>query len=283
MTGRAKMDMRLARQSIELDRVGMTYETGSGPVEALRDITLSVREGEFVSLVGPSGCGKSTLLRVVAGLRPMTSGSVVVDGAPVVRPIPKVGMVFQAAVLLKWRTVLDNVLLPAELAGLRPARYRERAHELLKLTGLEDFAGKRPSELSGGMQQRVSLCRALLLDPPLLLMDEPFGALDAMTRDEMNLELLRVWGEAGAGAGERKTILFVTHSIPEAVFLSDRIVVMSPRPGRIAGIFDVALPRPRTVETRATAEFGQYSLDIYDLLTGRQSNTPAMAGRRAPA
>jgi NitT/TauT family transport system ATP-binding protein len=277
------MDMRLARQSIELDRVGMTYETGSGPVEALRDITLSVREGEFVSLVGPSGCGKSTLLRVVAGLRPMTSGSVVVDGAPVVRPIPKVGMVFQAAVLLKWRTVLDNVLLPAELAGLRPARYRERAHELLKLTGLEDFAGKRPSELSGGMQQRVSLCRALLLDPPLLLMDEPFGALDAMTRDEMNLELLRVWGEAGAGAGERKTILFVTHSIPEAVFLSDRIVVMSPRPGRIAGIFDVALPRPRTVETRATAEFGRYSLDIYDLLTGRQSNTPAMAGRRAPA
>jgi NitT/TauT family transport system ATP-binding protein len=261
----------------------MTYETGSGPVEALREITLTVREGEFVSLVGPSGCGKSTLLRVIAGLRPMTSGSVVVDGAPVVRPIPKVGMVFQAAVLLKWRTVLDNVLLPAELAGLRPARYRERAHELLKLTGLKDFAGKRPSELSGGMQQRVSLCRALLLDPPLLLMDEPFGALDAMTRDEMNLELLRVWGEAGAGAGERKTILFVTHSIPEAVFLSDRIVVMSPRPGRIAGVFDVALPRPRTVETRATAEFGQYSLDIYDLLTGRQSHEPAAAGRRAPA
>jgi NitT/TauT family transport system ATP-binding protein len=277
------MDMRLAKPSIELDRVGMTYETGSGPVEALRDITLTVREGEFVSLVGPSGCGKSTLLRVIAGLRPMTSGSVVVDGAPVVRPIPKVGMVFQAAVLLKWRTVLDNVLLPAELAGLRPARYRERAHELLKLTGLEDFAGKRPSELSGGMQQRVSLCRALLLDPPLLLMDEPFGARDAMTRDEMNLELLRVWGEAGAGAGERKTILFVTHSIPEAVFLSDRIVVMSPRPGRIAGVFDVALPRPRTVETRATAEFGQYSLDIYDLLTGRQSHEPAAAGRRAPA
>jgi NitT/TauT family transport system ATP-binding protein len=277
------MDMRLAKPSIELDRVGMTYETGSGPVEALREITLTVREGEFVSLVGPSGCGKSTLLRVIAGLRPMTSGSVVVDGAPVVRPIPKVGMVFQAAVLLKWRTILDNVLLPAELAGLNPRQYRARAMELLTLVGLGDFAGKRPSELSGGMQQRVSLCRALLLDPPLLLMDEPFGALDAMTRDEMNLELLRVWGEAGAGAGERKTILFVTHSIPEAVFLSDRIVVMSPRPGRIAGVFDVALPRPRTVETRATAEFGQYSLDIYDLLTGRQSHEPAAAGRRAPA
>jgi NitT/TauT family transport system ATP-binding protein len=283
MTGEADTDMDLAKASIELDRVGMTYETGSGPVEALRDIDLAVREGEFVSLVGPSGCGKSTLLRVVAGLRPMTSGSVVVDGVPVVRPIRKVGMVFQAAVLLKWRSVLDNILLPAELAGLRPAAYRERAHELLRLTGLQDFAGKRPSELSGGMQQRVSLCRALLLDPPLLLMDEPFGALDAMTRDEMNLELLRIWGEAGGGAGKRKTILFVTHSIPEAVFLSDRIVVMSPRPGRIAGIFDVTLPRPRTVETRATAEFGQYSLDIYDLLTGRKSDALAAAGRRAPA
>ena len=283
MTGQADMDARLSKPSIELDRVGMTYETGSGPVEALRDIALTVREGEFVSLVGPSGCGKSTLLRVVAGLRPMTSGSVVVDGVPVVRPIPKVGMVFQAAVLLKWRTVLDNILLPAELAGLRPSRYRERAHELLKLTGLQDFATKRPSELSGGMQQRVSLCRALLLDPPLLLMDEPFGALDAMTRDEMNLELLRIWGEAGGGSGARKTILFVTHSIPEAVFLSDRIVVMSPRPGRIAGIFDVTLPRPRTVETRATAEFGQYSLDIYDLLTGRKSGAQASSGRRAPA
>lgn len=283
MTDGADMDMRLAKQSIELDGVGMTYETGSGPVEALRGINLTVREGEFVSLVGPSGCGKSTLLRVIAGLRPMTAGSVVVDGVPVVRPIPKVGMVFQAAVLLKWRTVLDNILLPAELAGLRPSRYRERAHELLKLTGLEDFAGKRPSELSGGMQQRVALCRALLLDPPLLLMDEPFGALDAMTRDDMNLELLRVWGEAGGGAGERKTILFVTHSIPEAVFLSDRIVVMSPRPGRIAGVFDVSLPRPRTVETRATAGFGQYSLDIYDLLTGRKSQAPVTAGRRAPA
>ncbi|MCB0162129.1 MAG: ABC transporter ATP-binding protein, partial [Caldilineaceae bacterium] len=211
---------------------------------------LAVGGGEFISLVGPSGCGKSTMLRVVAGLRPATSGTILVDGVPVTRPIPKVGMVFQAAVLLKWRTILDNVLLPAELAGLNPRRYREQARELLALVGLGDFTGKRPGELSGGMQQRVSLCRALLLDPPLLLMDEPFGALDAMTRDDMNLELLRVWGEATGSEG-RKTILFVTHSIPEAVFLSDRVVVMSPRPGRIADIVDIDLPRPRSVETRA--------------------------------
>jgi NitT/TauT family transport system ATP-binding protein len=264
----------VAKTIIELDRVGMTYETGSGPVEALRDINLSVGAGEFISLVGPSGCGKSTMLRVVAGLRPTTGGTIMVDGAPVVKPIPKVGMVFQAAVLLKWRTILDNVLLPAELAGLSPRRYRDRAVELLELVGLRDFTGKRPGELSGGMQQRVALCRALLLDPPLLLMDEPFGALDAMTRDDMNLELLRVWGEA-THAGERKTVLFVTHSIPEAVFLSDRVVVMSPRPGRIAEIVDIGLPRPRTVETRATAEFGQYSLHIYDTLTGRSGTAPA--------
>lgn len=258
----------------------MTYDTGSGPVEALHEISLTVGQGEFVSLVGPSGCGKSTLLRVIAGLRPRSGGSVLVDGVPVTRPIPNVGMVFQAAVLLKWRSILDNVLLPAELAGLPKAQYHQRALDLLRLVGLEDFAEKRPSELSGGMQQRASLCRALLLDPPLLLMDEPFGALDAMTRDEMNLELLRVWGEA-SGGGARKTILFVTHSIPEAVFLSDRIVVMSPRPGRIAKIIDVALPRPRTVESRATAEFGQYALDIYDILTGR--TTPSGSVNSVPA
>src|SRR5712691_4966313 len=183
---------------IALDRLGMTYEAQSGPVEALRDITFGVGRGEFVALVGPSGCGKSTLLRIVAGLRSPTAGDVAVDGRPVTRPIAQVGMVFQAPVLLKWRTVLDNVLLPSELAGLEAKRYRDRAHELLQLVGLGGFEAKLPRELSGGMQQRASLCRALLLDPPLLLMDEPFGALDAMTRDEMNLELLRVWGEGEA-------------------------------------------------------------------------------------
>ena len=250
---------------IVLDRVGMTYRAESGPVEALRDIQIRVGRGELVALVGPSGCGKSTLLRIVAGLRPASTGTVVVDGRPVTRPIPAVGMVFQAPVLLKWRTVRDNVLLAAELAGLAPAAYRARADELLRLVGLADFGAKRPRELSGGMQQRASLCRALLLDPPLLLMDEPFGALDAMTRDELNLELLRVWGESGR---ERKTIVFVTHSIPEAVFLADRVVVMTPRPGRIARILDVTLPRPRSVATRAVPAFGALTLTIHEALTG---------------
>jgi len=242
----------------------MTYRAESGPVEALRDITLTVGRGELVALVGPSGCGKSTLLRMIAGLRAATTGTVAVDGRRVTRPIPAVGMVFQAPVLLKWRSIFDNVLLAAELSGLAPAAHRRRADELLRLVGLADFGDKRPRELSGGMQQRASLCRALLLDPPLLLMDEPFGALDAMTRDELNLELLRVWGE---GSRERKTIVFVTHSIAEAAFLADRVVVMTPRPGRVARIVDVPLPRPRTVLTRAAPEFGALTLAIHEALT----------------
>ncbi len=248
---------------IVLDRVGMTYQAGSGPVEALRDVSLEVGRGEFLALVGPSGCGKSTLLRIVAGLRPATSGAVRVAGRPVQGPVAEVGMVFQAPVLLKWRRVLDNVLLPAELAGLPRRRYETRARQLLALVGLGDFVDRLPRELSGGMQQRASLCRALLLDPALLLMDEPFGALDAMTRDEMNVELLRVWGER---SGDRKTVVFVTHSIAEAVFLADRVVVMTPRPGRPARIFDVGLPRPRTAQTRASPEFGRLSLAIYETL-----------------
>src|SRR5207237_2125823 len=222
----------------------MTYAASSGPVEALRDISFTVERGELLALVGPSGCGKSTLLRIVAGLRAATTGRVQVAGRTVTGPVAEVGMVFQAPVLLRWRRVLENVLLPAELSGRDPRRYRERAERLLHLVGLGGFEAKLPRELSGGMQQRASLCRALLLDPPLLLMDEPFGALDAMTRDEMNLELLRVWGEGSGGAAgsDRKTILFVTHSIPEAVFLADRVVVMSPRPGRVARICPATLP-----------------------------------------
>jgi len=242
----------------------MTYATASGPVEALRDINLAVGRGELVAIVGPSGCGKSTLLRIIAGLRPPSRGRVQVDGRPVVRPIPSVGMVFQAPVLLKWRTIEDNVLLPAELSRLDPRDYRARAAQLLRLVGLAEFAQKLPRELSGGMQQRASLCRALLLDPPLLLMDEPFGALDAMTRDEMNLELLRVWGQ-GSGK-ERKTIVFVTHSIPEAVFLADRVIVMTSRPGRLGRVFDVPLPRPRTAASRARPDFGALSLAIHESL-----------------
>ena len=261
---------------IEIDDVGVTYAADSGPVEALRGISLAIGAGEFVALVGPSGCGKSTLMRVIAGLRPVSSGRVAIDGRPVTGPVANVGMVFQAAVLLKWRSVIDNVLLPAELSGLDRERYRERARELLALTGLADFAAKRPQELSGGMQQRASLCRALLLDPPILLMDEPFGALDAMTRDEMNLELLRIWGEAG---GARKTIVFVTHSIAEAVFLADRVVVMTPRPGRVAGVHVVPMARPRTARTRASAEAGAMTLAIYDELVG----APAARGAAAAA
>ena len=242
----------------------MTYATASGPVEALRDIDLTVGRGELVAVVGPSGCGKSTLLRIIAGLRAPSRGRVEVDGRPVVRPIPSVGMVFQAPVLLKWRTIQDNVLLPAELSRLDPRDYRDRAAQLLRLVGLAEFAQRLPRELSGGMQQRASLCRALLLDPPLLLMDEPFGALDAMTRDEMNLELLRVWGQ-GSGE-ERKTIVFVTHSIPEAVFLADRVIVMTSRPGRLGRVFDVPLPRPRTAASRARPDFGALTLAIHESL-----------------
>jgi len=249
---------------IRLDAVGMTYATASGPVEALRDIDLTVGRGELVAVVGPSGCGKSTLLRIIAGLRPPSRGRVEVAGRPVVRPIASVGMVFQAPVLLKWRTIEDNVLLPAELSRLDPRDYRDRAARLLHLVGLAEFAQKLPRELSGGMQQRASLCRALLLDPPLLLMDEPFGALDAMTRDEMNLELLRVWGQ-GSGE-ERKTIVFVTHSIPEAVFLADRVIVMTSRPGRLGRVFDVPLPRPRTAASRARPDFGALTLAIHESL-----------------
>jgi NitT/TauT family transport system ATP-binding protein len=253
---------------IVLDGVGMTYAASTGPVEALRDISLSVERGELVALLGPSGCGKSTLLRIVAGLRAATRGRVDVDGRTVRGPVAEVGMVFQAPVLLHWRRVLENVLLPAELAGRDPGRYRDRARRLLELVGLAEFATKLPRELSGGMQQRASLCRALLLDPPLLLMDEPFGALDAMTRDEMNLELLRVWGETREGdAGPRKTILFVTHSIPEAVLLADRVVVMTPRPGRVAAVFPVPLPRPRGAHTRGDPRFGTLGVEIYSALT----------------
>lgn len=254
---------------IDLDRVGMTYQAASGPVEALAGISASIGGGEFVSLVGPSGCGKSTLLRIVAGLRPATTGAITVAGRTVNQPIPDIGMVFQAPILLKWRSILENVLLPAELAGKDPRLLRKRAEQLLEMAGLGGFGTKLPRELSGGMQQRAALCRALLLDPPLLLMDEPFGALDAMTRDDMALELMRIWGEKDVAREARKTVLFVTHSIPEAVFLSDRVIVMSARPGRIAADFRIDLPRPRTVELRASEAFGKLNLEIFRALTGK--------------
>jgi NitT/TauT family transport system ATP-binding protein len=235
---------------IRLEHVEKTYRTRRGDlVRAVEDITLEVGENEFVTLVGASGCGKSTLLKLVAGLTPATGGTIHIRGATVREPFPDVGFVFQQPVLLPWRSVLDNVLFSVEMLGLEPRQYRKSAHDLLELTGLAGFETKYPRELSGGMQQRVAICRALLPDPSLLLMDEPFGALDAMTREEMSLELLRIWEE------RRKTILFVTHSIPEAILLADRVVVMTPRPGRIARVLAIDLPRPRTMDLEFDPRF----------------------------
>jgi len=249
---------------IRLEGVDKTYRTRRGDlVPALDDVTLDIAENEFVTLVGPSGCGKSTLLKLVAGLTPVSGGSIRVRDTVVRDPFPDVGIVFQHPVLLPWRTVLDNVLFSADMLGLDLRRYRTRALELLALSGLGGFESRLPRELSGGMQQRVAICRALLPDPSLLLMDEPFGALDAMTREEMSLELLRIWEE------RRKTILFVTHSIPEAILLADRVVVMTPRPGRIARILNVDLPRPRTMDLEFDPRFKALSDDVRSLIFAR--------------
>jgi NitT/TauT family transport system ATP-binding protein len=245
---------------IEYDAVRKIYNSGDDEVVALEEVSFHVSEGEFVTVVGRSGCGKSTLLKITSGLLPATAGAVRVAGALVRAPLTNIGVVFQAPVLLAWRKALDNVLLQIEARGLDVAAYRKRALELLELTGLKGFEGKYPNELSGGMQQRVSISRALIHDPPLLLMDEPFGALDAITRDEMNLELLRIWQEA------KKTLLFITHSIPEAVFLGDRVVVMTPRPGKVAEIIPIDLPRPRVTGVRDDPKFIGYVRKIRERL-----------------
>jgi NitT/TauT family transport system ATP-binding protein len=250
---------------IELAAVGKTFRARHGElVRAVEEVSLEVREEEFVSLVGPSGCGKSTLLKLVAGLTPATRGAVRIRGREVREPFPDVGIVFQSAVLLPWRSVLDNVLFSIEMLGQPLEAHRERALGLIALAGLAGFERKYPWELSGGMQQRVAICRALVHDPSLLLMDEPFGALDAMTREEMGLELLRIWEE------RRKTILFVTHSIPEAVLLSDRVVVMSSRPGRIARVLEIALPRPRAAAMEFDKRFLDYNEEIKGLIFARR-------------
>ena len=227
-----------------------------GTVTALHDVGFAVRKGEFVTVVGPSGCGKSTLLRILAGLERASSGRVLLGGRAVSGPTRDVGVVFQSPVLLPWRTVLQNVLVPAQVQGREPATSLARANHYLQLVGLENFATKYPNELSGGMQQRVVDQRARNADTLLLLMDEPFGALDAMTRENMNLELLKIRERTGA------TIMLVTHSIPEAVFLGDRVVVMSPRPGRVTQVVDVDLPVQRTLELINTDRFGAYVSSI---------------------
>lgn len=245
---------------IEYLRVCKTYNSGSEEVVALQEVSFGVGESEFVTVVGRSGCGKTTLLKLTSGLLTPTSGAVHVAGAAVGRPITNVGIVFQAPVLLPWRKTLDNVLLQIEARKLSTTDYKQKALQLLNLTGLDGFENKYPNELSGGMQQRVSISRALIHDPPLLLMDEPFGALDAITRDEMNLELLRIWSEA------KKTVLFITHSIAEAVFLGDRVVVMTPRPGKVAEIMNIDLPRPRTTALRDDSRFIGYVKRIRERL-----------------
>lgn len=242
---------------IAIEGVTKVFPTLAGEATlALQDVNLTVAENEFVTLVGPSGCGKSTLLKLVAGVLSPTRGRIVLRGQPLTGPTPEVGMVFQSPVLMPWRTVLDNVLFPIEMLRLPVIRYRDEARRLIALAGLEGFERAYPRELSGGMQQRVSICRALVYDPPLLLMDEPFGALDALTREEMGMALLAVW------QARRKTVVFVTHSIAEAVLLADRVVVMTARPGRVVGVTRVDLPRPRTLEMEFSPEFSAHATAI---------------------
>ena len=260
---------------IAVQEVCRVFASGSSVVGALEQVSFEVQVGDFVSIVGPSGCGKSTLLKIVSGLLATTSGKVLVHGKPVGGPLENVGMVFQSPVLLKWRPVIGNILLPVEFAKLDVADYRETVRSLIALVGLQGFEEMYPHQLSGGMQQRVSLCRALVTDPQLLLMDEPFGALDAMTRDELDLELLRIWQE------RKKTVLFVTHSIQEAVFLSDHVLVMSARPGRLLEQISIRLPRPRTMEMMSTSQFGEYTLWIRSLLGHATGAAGAVSGSTA--
>ncbi|QLG49996.1 ABC transporter ATP-binding protein [Natrinema halophilum] len=253
--------------AILYDNVKKRYDTESESILAIEDISLSVDQGEFISVVGPSGCGKSTLLHLAAGIFDPTDGRVEINGVDVQSDDHQknsVGLVFQSPVLLDWRTVYDNIMLPVTVMSENGVLerdeeyYRERASDLLSMTGLEEFADAYPQELSGGMQQRVTICQSLVYDPDVLLMDEPFGALDALTKDKMNAELLRIWNETN------KTILFITHDLEEAVFLSDRVVVLSPRPASILDVIDVDLPRPRTKETRHDETFVDLVSDTYE-------------------
>jgi len=246
--------------AVNVEHLDLVYHSQTGPVPALSDVNLSVQPGEFISILGPSGCGKSTLLLVVSGLIGSSRGVVRVDDAPVTAPIRRLGYVFQEPLLLEWRTAIDNVLLQVQMRGLPVENYRGAAHASLQRMGLAGFEGKRSFELSGGMRQRVAIARALIHDPPLLLMDEPFGALDALTREQMRVDLERLWLEI------RNTVLFVTHDITEAILLSDRVAVMTPRPGRIVEVLPIALARPRTEEVLADPEFLQYRTRIKDIL-----------------
>jgi len=250
-----------AEAFIHLDGVRKVYRTGGREFLAVSEVTFDVAAGELVALVGPSGCGKTTVLKILAGLHTHDGGSLRIgNAANPFDPARDIGMVFQQALLLKWRRVLDNVMLPAEILGLPARASRERARDLLELVGLAGSEAKYPYELSGGMQQRAAIARALIHDPKLILMDEPFGALDALTREKMNLELLRIWSGSG------KTIVFVTHGVSEAVFLGTRVVVLTAGPARMADNFTVDLPEPRRLENKSHEAFGAYTRRIYGLL-----------------
>jgi NitT/TauT family transport system ATP-binding protein len=242
----------VATEAIAVHDLSKSYATRDGGVVALDRTTFSIDEGEFVAVVGPSGCGKSTLLKILAGILPASSGDARLRGTLIDAPRRDIGVVFQSPVLFPWRTVLDNVLLPVDVQKLDRGRYARVGLDLLNLVGLRGFDHRYPWELSGGMQQRVAITRALVHDPAMLLMDEPFGALDAMTREHMNVELQRIWLE------RKKTVLFITHSIPEAVFLADRVLVMTPRPGRLMDDVRVDIPRPRSLDVMNTEAFGRY-------------------------
>ena len=252
---------RERRIGVSIENVRKLYETRGEPILALDGCSLELQPGEFVSVVGPSGCGKSTLMLMVAGLIPSSGGTIRIGDTVVDEPYTDLGIVFQEPVLLDWRKVMGNILLQVELRrGYDKRKYVGRAEELLDLVGLKGFEDRYPFELSGGMRQRVSICRALLHDPPLLLMDEPFGALDAMTREKMNLELLQIWEKA------KKTIVFVTHGITEAVFLGTRVIVLTAGPARMADNFRVDLPHPRSLDMKTGEAFGEYTRRVYRLL-----------------
>jgi len=237
---------------ISFRNVGKRFGAGPGALEAIRDISFDIAKNEFITIVGQSGCGKSTLLKLVAGLIAPSNGEIWLDGTKVEGPRKNIGVVFQSALLLQWKNVLENVMLPAKILKLDPGASADRAMQLLRMVGLSGFENSVPHELSGGMQQRVAICRALLFQPSILLMDEPFGALDALTREELSNELLRIWGE------EVKTVLFITHSIAEAVLLGDRVVIFKPRPGTLAEIVNIDLERPRDLAITVTPKFQDY-------------------------
>jgi NitT/TauT family transport system ATP-binding protein len=239
-----------------VDHATKYYKTKTGAVHALEDLSLAIAEGEFVCILGPSGCGKSTLLWAMSGLHELTKGRIVLNGTPVTGPRPEIGMIFQDANLLPWRNLEQNIRFPFEIKKLDIKPYRERIRGLIAEVGLTGFEKKFPRELSGGMQQRASIVRCLSFDPSVILMDEPFGALDAFTRDEMNLLIQKIWMETG------KTIVFVTHNVTEAIFLADRVVVLTPRPGRLAHIFPIDFPRPRTIEQTYSPQFIKVILEI---------------------